>query len=122
MSEFFQAGGVAMYPVLLFGFLSVASAVLSLLRPERRLLPLVATLGLTTAACGLLGSAVGIMVVFRYAPQAEAAVRPTVMALGVAESLTVVILALGLLVVTGLVAALGAWRASSMPAPAAALR
>ena len=50
MSEFFRAGGVGMYPVLLFGSLAVAAAVSWALRLERRhLRPALAGLSLELA-------------------------------------------------------------------------
>ena len=52
MSEFFRDGGVAMTPVLLFGALGVAAAVLWLLRRERRYLWLMLALATTSVATG----------------------------------------------------------------------
>jgi len=55
MSEFFRDGGVAMAPVLLFGSLRVAAAVLTVLQPERRYGALTLALSVTCLASGLLG-------------------------------------------------------------------
>lgn len=55
MADFFRAGGAGMYPVMLFGFLALASAVLYLLRPERRYVGMMVGLGVATFAGGLLG-------------------------------------------------------------------
>ena len=96
-SNFFQAGGFGMYPTLLFGFLLVGSAVLFLLRPERRFELLVVSLGVVTLAAGLLGCSVGIIKSALYLGQ-------------VAEPERLKILALILIVVAGLVTTAGALR------------
>lgn len=117
MSEFFAAGGFGMFPVLLFGFLSVASAVLFLLRPERRYVGLMVALGITTLAASLLGLSIGLIGVFRYVEKVAEADRVKMITLGISDSLHVPALALILLVITGIVASIGAFRATRLPAP-----
>jgi len=109
-SDFFKAGGFGMYPTLLFGFLLVGSAVLFLLRPERRFELLVASLGVVTLAAGLLGCSVGMIKSALYLGQVAEPDRLKILALGCAESLHDVVLALILIVVAGLVATVGALR------------
>jgi hypothetical protein len=47
-NNFFTAGGYGMYPISIDGFFLLASTLLLVLRPERRLIPLVISLGLLT--------------------------------------------------------------------------
>jgi hypothetical protein len=110
MVEFFTAGGMGMYPTLVFGFLMVASSILYLLRGEPRYLTLMASLGLTTLGAGLLGSCMGVVVSLRYLPMLPASQQLTAAALGVSESLHDVVLALTLFVFTGVIASVGAFR------------
>jgi len=109
-SNFFQAGGFGMYPILLSGFLLVGSSVLFLLRPERRFELLVVSLGVVTLAAGLLGCSVGMIKSAHYLGQVAEPERLKILALGCAESMHDVVLALILIVVAGLITAVGALR------------
>jgi hypothetical protein len=111
MASFFTAGGAGMYPTLVLGFGTVASAVLFALRKERRYFSLMLSLGTSTLAAGALGFCMGVVMSFRYLPEVPAGNQVMVAALGVSESLHNLLLALGLIVVTGVIAALGALRA-----------
>ena len=111
MADFFRAGGFGMYPTLVFGFLLIASSVLYVLRGERRYVGLMFALGTTTLAAGLLGTCTGLVSVSRYLTHAPEADRVAVLAGGVAEALHDVVLALGLLVIAGVIASIGAFRA-----------
>lgn len=122
MFEFFANGGFGMYPVLIFGFLAVASAVLFLLRPERRGVGLLVALGISTACAGLLGFFTGVIGVFRYLRQVPAEEQLAVLIQGTSESLNNVVLALIMVLVTSLVAAAGAFRASRLPVAAPTVR
>jgi hypothetical protein len=117
VSEFFIAGGFGMYPTLLFGFLSVAASVLYLLRPDRQSIALVVSLGVATVAAGFLGFASGVMTTLRYIDQVPAADRFTVACAGCEESLHCVSLALIPTIITALICAVGAFRASRVRAP-----
>ena len=110
-SDFFTAGGWGMYPTLIFGFLSVATGVLYLLRPERRFVALVISCGITALGSGLLSFCVGVGNTLRYLEQVKPEEQIQVAALGFQESLNNVILALILLVFTAMFATLGALRA-----------
>lgn len=121
MSEFLSDGGVGMVPVLIFGFLAVATAALYLLRPRRGQGGLILALGATTAAAGLLGFFTGVLGVFRYVPSAPADEQLLVVTQGVAESLHNVVLAFILVVLTGLLASIGAFWCSACGVAAAAL-
>jgi len=109
-SNFFEAGGWGMYPTALFGFLLVASGVVLVLRPERRFARLVLSLFVATAGSGLLSTAVGIVKSFYYLEQVPEAKRLVIGALGCAESLHNLVLAMMLVVLTALLAAVAAAR------------
>lgn len=117
--NFFKAGGFGMYPTMLFGFFFVAVSVLFLLRPERRFLPLVASLGAVTFGSGLLGTSLGVVTTFHYLQQVPAADQVIVAALGCAESLNNLVLALIIVVATGLLVSIGALRLSRAAAASA---
>ena len=119
MSEFFTAGGVGMYPTLLFGFLLVACSILFMLRPEPRYLASLVGLGAATGCAGLLGFCTGVMNTLRYLDKVAADERFLVVAFGTEESLHCVVLALILLVIAGLFVSLGSVRMMLLRAPAA---
>lgn len=116
-STFFHDGGWGMYPTTVFGFLLIAAGVLYVLRPERRWLPLVSSLGFVTLASGMLGTAVGVAKSFHYLPEVERARQVEIAALGCAESLNNLVLALIIVVVGGLVVSLASLRAGFIKAP-----
>ena len=122
LSSFFHDGGWGMYPTGVFGFLLVASGVLLLLRPERRFVPLVLSLGVVTLGCGGLNCCVGIVNSFHYLGQVPPANQLHIAALGCAESLNNVVLALILVVLTSFIASLAALRAAWGVAPAGETR
>lgn len=111
-SNFFAAGGFGMYPTLVFGFALVAAAVVYLLRPERRFASLVLSLGLLTFGSGVLGASVGLVNTMRFIEKVPAEEQLKTMAIGVAESLHNVVLALLLAVLSALLASIGVFRAS----------
>jgi hypothetical protein len=117
-SNFFESGGFGMYPVAIFGFVLVASGVLLMLRPERRLVPIVACAAVLTLGAGLLGTAVGIVNTLHYVHTLPAGDRLDVTAVGCAESLHNLVLALMLVTATGILALVAAVRASRAPAAA----
>ena len=109
-SNFYEAGGWGMWPTTLFGFLLVAAAILLLLRPERRYVPLVSGLGIMTVASGVLGCAIGFIKTFRYIGSLPRDEQLEVAALGAAESLNNVVLALLLVLFSALLVTIGAVR------------
>ena len=117
--NFFRDGGWGMYPTSIVGFFLIAAGVLLVLRPERRFLPLVVSLGLVTMGAGVLGSTVGIINTFRYLTKVPAAEQLKIAALGCAESLNNLVLALLLCVLAALLASIAAVRASRVRAAAA---
>lgn len=117
-ADFFRDGGWGMYPTSIFGFLLVAAAVLLLLRPERRYVALVSSLGLLTLGAGVLGTSVGLVNTFRYVYKVPAADQLRVALLGCAESLNNFVLALMLVVLAALLASIAALRSSRLKAAA----
>ena len=111
-TNFFQAGGWGMYPTSIFGFLLVASGLLLVLRPERRFVALVVSLGVVTLGSGVLSCSVGVTNTLHYMTRIAPAEQLKVLALGCAESLNNVVLALLLAVLTSVLAAVAALRAS----------
>ena len=120
-STFFRDGGWGMYPTLIFGFLLVASGVLLVLRPERRFVALVVSLGVVTIGSGVLGCTMGIVNTLRYVAKSPAVEQAQLAALGCAESLNNLVLALILCVLTSVLAAVAALRASRAAAPSGAV-
>lgn len=118
-SNFFQAGGWGMYPTSISGFLLAASAVLYLMRPDRRFVPVVASLAAVAFGAGLLSTCVGIVNSLHYLPQVPQPDQVKIAGLGISESLNNLVLALIILVPSGLVFAAGSLRATRMtPEPA----
>ncbi len=111
MLEAVRLGGWGMYPTLIFGALSIVAAVSYARSPERRRLALVGILSGVTLLAGLLGFTTGLMVSLSAA--AGLPNQGELIALGTFESLNNVGLALMLLVISGLVAAVGAWRSGA---------
>ena len=61
MMQWFSLGGYPMWVTLLFGALSIAAAARYAVRPERRFVPLVVTLGSMTFLSGSLGFVTGVI-------------------------------------------------------------
>ena len=114
LSGFFRDGGFGMWPTLLFAFPLVALAVLYALRPEKRAVPVLWNLGMLVLGSGVLGTWVGIINTLRYIQREDvpAAERLGILALGAAESLNNLVLALIFVVLTLLVTAVGTYRGS----------
>jgi len=108
MNEFFIEGGWGMYPTLAFGAVLLAAAGWYAVRPERRIVPLLAALGIVTMSAGLLGFATGLRATCHYVTAVEQ--RPALAIAGFGESLANVVLALALVTMAALAACLGAWR------------
>jgi len=116
--NFYSDGGWGMYPTTLFGVLLLAVAVLVVLRPERRFVPILAALAVMTPAAGFLGTAVGLVNTFRYVQQVPLADQVRIAALGCAESLNDAILGLMITILAGLIASVAGLRsARTAPAP-----
>lgn len=115
MTQMFHLGGPLMWPVFFLGLLSIAAALRYALWPERRYVPLVAALGVSTLLLGMLGFASGVAVSFL----AIGKVGPDerwISVLGVGESLSNVVLALALAALAALAVTVGTWRGVRQPA------
>ncbi|MSP26487.1 MAG: hypothetical protein EXR75_15330 [Myxococcales bacterium] len=109
-SNFYADGGFGMYPTSLFGFALIAVSVLHARRPGRKTEQLVRWLAILTLASGLLGTSTGLVNSFRYIQEVQAPKQLETLALGCAESLHNLVLALILGIVSGLVSLVGALR------------
>jgi hypothetical protein len=108
--NFFKAGGWGMYPVMVFGFFLLATAVLHALRPEPRFQRLVNTLGILTITAGLLGTAVGICNSAHYLGQVSREEQLQTLAAGCEESLHILVLSLMIIAIAGLITAVSTIR------------
>ncbi len=113
-SNFYENGGWGMYPTTLFGFFLVASGVLLLLRPERSYARIAGAFGALTLLSGVLGCCVGFINTFRYVQNVVPEEQVKLIALGCAESLNNVVLALLIATFTSVLAAVAAFRASRL--------
>jgi len=104
-----------MYPTLVFGLLLVAACASYAMRPDPRHARLAVTLGIVTLAAGLLGAFSGMATSAHFIPQVPKGEQVEVLALGFAESLHDVVLALMIVVLGGLVASVGALRGLKAP-------
>jgi len=105
--NFWTQGGFGMYPTAFWGFLLLLYAGLYLLRPQERFLRAVAILAFMTLASGMLGTAIGVMTAFRYAATVAPELAARSACYGSAMSLHVVVLALILVILGGIVTAVG---------------
>ncbi|RLB58097.1 MAG: hypothetical protein DRI90_17140 [Deltaproteobacteria bacterium] len=106
-----------MYPTSMFGFVLVAAGILLVLRPERRFVALVVSLGAATLGSGVLSASVGIVNTLHYLRKVPPADQLEIAALGCAESFHNVVLALILVVLTALLASIAAARAARVAQP-----
>jgi hypothetical protein len=112
-TTFFRDGGWGMYPTSIFGFFLVIAGVLCLLRPERRFVAPTLCLAALTLSSGALGTTIGFVTSFHYLPQVrDVSQRFTIAALGCAESLNNLVLALILVTFSALLGSLAAVRAA----------
>jgi len=110
MSEAFTAGGWGMYPTLIAGLALLVTTLRYATRPESRYVPLMLTLGLFTLLAGTLGFITGVINLLQAYAGPLASEGPTVLYLGIQESLHNVALALLLSTVSAIAASIGAWR------------
>ncbi|MDI1481600.1 hypothetical protein [Polyangium sp. y55x31] len=123
MGEAFRLGGFGMYPTLFFGIILFGAAIGYARNPGKGRLLLPAVLAILTLTAGFLGFFTGIITTLSYA--ASEVVDPAarafdldqfvrVVAMGTAESLHNVCLALAMNVIGGIVVAVGAYRRGRM--------
>ncbi|MFO0669475.1 MAG: hypothetical protein U0235_07605 [Polyangiaceae bacterium] len=121
-SNFWEAGGWGMKPVAVFGFMMIVSSVLYVLRPEDRGRRLVLTFTGLTIAAGVLGTTTGICNSIHFLEKVDAKDQFHILSLGVEESLHNLILSLILVVLGGLVSAVGTLRTPRAGVTATAAR
>jgi hypothetical protein len=119
MLEVFRDGGYGMFPTLLFGVLMLGVAVRYATKPEQRVIPLVASLGVLTLLSGALGFVTGIITTMKAVAHVPASDRYIAL-VGLGESANNLALALVLAVLSMLAVVLGAWKLSRGAAPTAA--
>jgi hypothetical protein len=110
MTEAFIAGGWGMYPTLLAGLALLGTCLRYASRPDSRYVPLMLTLGLFTLLAGSLGFITGVINLLRAYAGPLADQGPTVLYIGIQESLHNVSLALLLTTASSIAASIGAWR------------
>jgi hypothetical protein len=110
MFEFFRDGGWGMYPTLIFGVGLVAAALIYSARPERRFVPLLISIGVMTVGSGILGFSMGVINTFRYAAKSVPPEQHSLVLQGFAESTNNVVFALIFVVMSALIASVGAGR------------
>jgi hypothetical protein len=103
------AGGPGMVPTMLFGLVLVGAAVRYATRPEPRLVPLLASLGMMTLFSGALGFTVGMIKSCAAIGQVGPDER-FVTVIGLGESLHNVALSLTMCLLAAMAAAVGASR------------
>ena len=108
--SFWTQGGYGMYPTAFWGFLLLLYAGLYFLRPQERFLRAVAILACMTLATGALGTAVGFMTAFRYAATVAPELAARSAFYGAGMSIHVVVLALLLVIFSGMITGAGSWR------------
>lgn len=119
MMEFFGEGGWTMYPTALFGLMAVASSLLLAVRPERRFVPLVISLGCLTLLSGFVGTMWGMTGVVKAAANAAPENMKEIVTACAIQALSSLRLASVLVVFTAMGAVSGAFRvAISRPAAA----
>jgi hypothetical protein len=111
MAQWFSLGGFPMWITLAFGVLSIGSAARYAVRPERRFVPLVVSLGVMTLLNGVLGFVAGLIRSLN-ALDLVPAERRWIWMIGLGESLTNVVLALALVVLATLAMVIGTWKLS----------
>jgi hypothetical protein len=111
MMQWFSLGGFPMWVTLVFGALSIGAAARYAVRPERRIVPLVVSLGSMTFLSGSLGFVTGVIKSFGSLDMVPPD-RRWIWMLGVSESLVNVAFALGLVAFATLAMVVGAWKLS----------
>jgi hypothetical protein len=110
VTNFFDEGGWTMYPTMLFGALTVLSALALALRPERRFVPLFLSLSGLTIMTGLLGTMWGVTGIVKAYANADVADVKTIMTACATQALNSLLLALVMVVMGILGATSGALR------------
>ena len=115
MSEAFRLGGWGMYPTLICGILLIGAGILYAVKPQKRFVPLLISVGTMTFVSGLLGFTTGVIRSLMYIGQVGPDKRYVAL-IGVAESMVNIAFALVFLMLAAIAAGIGAARiARSLP-------
>ena len=109
MPEFFQMGGMFMWPVLAFGLVTLVAALRFALQPEGGRARQAIALGLLTLLTGITGTCMGFVVTLT-AMGGVPADKHFIAMIGLGESLTNAVLAFGLVSISALIGVFGTWR------------
>ena len=109
MMDFIREAGWGIYPVMLFGALSLAVALRYAIAPSRELLPLVIGFGVATVIAGALGTATGLQATASFVAQTGADQRG-LFVVGLKESLNNMDAALLVAAIDALLGTIGAYR------------
>jgi len=111
MFNFIRAGGFAMLPILVLGIATLIVAGSCAFRPSERKLGLIRPLSVALVFMSLAGTCAGIAATMKYVtrlPQlAESPKLPLIVMTGIGESISSLILGLGILSVVWILAAFG---------------
>lgn len=118
LAEAFHEGGWPMFPILIVGILLIIAAGRYAMQPDARQLLVVKSLGKVNLAFGVLGSVLGMIHCLGAMGQVPTDKVLTITLLGLGESINNLALALVLGILAGLVATVGALRATDQPSAA----
>ena len=113
MQEAFHHGGWGMYPTTLFGLIMLGTAVLYAMRPTRRNMRIVKSLGALVMLSGLLGFVTGCIKGFTAVAELPPGEVGKIALVCVGESLNNVGLAFSLLILTTIITTLGTVRSAN---------
>jgi hypothetical protein len=115
MPEFFKMGGFAMWPILIFGLVTLAAAARYAAQPDTIRARQALALGLLELLTGAGGTLMGFVVTLTSMGEVPADMRFIAM-IGVGESLTCMVLAVVFCILAALIGVVGTWR-PSLPDP-----
>lgn len=113
MLEFFGEGGWTMYPTALFGLMAIAASFVLAVRPERRFVPLVVSLGCLTLLTGFLGTMWGLTGVVKAAANAAPEDVKDIVSACATQALSSLRLATVMVVIAAMGAVSGAFRVAT---------
>jgi hypothetical protein len=116
MAEWFSLGGFPMWLTLVCGLLSIGAGARYAIRPERRFVPLVVSLGSMTLLTGLFGFVAGLVRSLNALDMVPAD-RRWIWMLGLGESLVNVAFALALVALATFAMVIGTWKIARLGAP-----
>lgn len=107
MPTFIHEAGWGIWPVFLFGLISLVLSVMHAVSPRRELVPLIVGFGVATVLAGLLGTLTGLQRSAQYIHEIE---QKWIFLVGLRESLNCLVAALVIATLDALTAAVGSMR------------